>query len=160
MGVAVRFAKGVVEQIVAAAAATPAVEVCGLLLGTTDQVDRALACANVAAMPATAFEIDPAALIAALRADRAGGTRVLGCYHSHPGGTPVPSPRDAAAAAADGWLWLIVGQGAAGLFRAVTDGPLHGRFVALTVVPAQAGTQFPPSRPGATAGVGPPLSRG
>ncbi|MHA6722904.1 M67 family metallopeptidase [Sphingomonas sp. RS2018] len=116
------------RAISAEAAASPKREVCGLLYGGGDGIDAASACANVDGSPETAFEIDPATLIAAYRRERAGGPRIVGCYHSHPGGRPVPSLRDAAAAAADGWLWLIAGGGRIEAYRAVPDGAIHGRF--------------------------------
>ena len=130
MGSPVTFAKGVLAEIITLAAGS-ADEVCGLLFGTPDRVDAALACRNVAADPATAFEIDPAALLAAHRRARSGGPAIAGCFHSHPSGDVTPSLRDAAAAAANGWLWAIVGAGEVGLFRAVADGPIHGRFDAV-----------------------------
>ena len=133
MGTGVSFAKGVLEEIHSLAAASP-VEVCGLLFGTADRVDAMLACRNVASQPLTAFEIDPALLLAAHRVARRGGPTIAGCYHSHPGGDPTPSPRDAAAAAANGWLWVIVGGGEARVYRAVVAGAIHGRFDAVDVL--------------------------
>lgn len=109
-------------------AANPDREACGLLLGQGPHVATAQPCRNVAADPAQRFEIDPAALLAAHRAARSGGAAVLGHYHSHPAGSPVPSPRDAADAAPDGALWLIVGAREARLWRAVADGRLENRF--------------------------------
>ena len=127
MGSEVRFRKAVLDEIHARAAGSRD-EVCGLLLGTGGQAVEAVHCSNVAAHPATRFEIDPAQLIATFRRARGGGPQVLGCYHSHPSGASEPSPRDAADAASNGWLWLIVSNGATGLWRAVADGELHGRF--------------------------------
>ncbi|MET0361887.1 MAG: M67 family metallopeptidase [Sphingobium sp.] len=95
-----------------------ATEICGLLLGGQGRVDTFLASANVAADPARRFEIDPAVLIAAHRAARHGGPAIVGCYHSHPSGRAVPSAADAAQAAPEGMLWLIVGSGQARLWRA------------------------------------------
>ena len=85
-------------------------EVCGLLFGTQGRIAEAEATANVAADPARAFEIDPAALFAAHRRARDGGAQmaVIGHYHSHPSGAAVPSARDAAQAMGDGALWLIL----------------------------------------------------
>jgi proteasome lid subunit RPN8/RPN11 len=111
-----------------ALAASARDEVCGLLLGEGDDVTRLLPCRNVAADPAVRFEIDPAALIAAHRAARGGGERILGHYHSHPSGVARPSPRDAADAAPDGSIWLIVAGEAVTAWRAVADGAEHGRF--------------------------------
>nr|WP_235532789.1 M67 family metallopeptidase [Sphingomonas sp. Leaf412] len=109
-------------------------EVCGLLLGRGDRVMEVRACANVAADPARRFEIDPAALIAAHRAARGGGPRVIGHYHSHPSGDATPSPRDAADAVPDGSVWIVVAGDALTAWRATADGALHGRFVAIDVM--------------------------
>jgi proteasome lid subunit RPN8/RPN11 len=98
-----------------------------LLVGD-GRVDAYQACANVAERPADSFEIDPRALIAAYRAERAGGRAIVGCYHSHPSGDAMPSVRDAQAAEANGWIWLIVAGGEAKAFRAVEGGALHDMF--------------------------------
>ncbi len=122
MGVSVSISSGVLAALIAAAVASPEAEVCGLLLGAADRIDAVEACANVAANPARTFEIDPAALFAAHRRARGGGTAVIGHYHSHPSGKPIPSPRDAAQAMGDGALWLILGGGVARLWRSVEIG--------------------------------------
>jgi proteasome lid subunit RPN8/RPN11 len=109
------IARELLDTIRAAAAAEPGREVCGLLFGDADRIVAAAPAANVADDPADSFEIDPAALFAALRAERAGGARIVGHYHSHPNGRPDPSPRDAAAAE-PGRLWLIVAGGEARLW--------------------------------------------
>ena len=127
MGSQVTFAKGVLAEICAAAAASPD-EVCGLLFGTPDHVEAAQPCRNVAAAPATTFEIDPAQLVAAYREARRGGPVLIGCYHSHPSGDAMPSPCDASAAEANSWLWLIVTGGELRAFRAVEEGTIYGRF--------------------------------
>src|SRR3546814_12261042 len=75
------------------------------------------------------FEIDPAMLLSEHRRARADGHRVLGHYHSHPGGKPVPSLRDAANAHQDGALWVIAtADGALAAFCAVEGGVISGRF--------------------------------
>jgi proteasome lid subunit RPN8/RPN11 len=53
------------------------------------------------------FEIDPADHFAALRAARANGHEIVGCYHSHPNGKPEPSARDGEGAWEGGFVWLI-----------------------------------------------------
>ena len=108
--------------LLAAADASPDAEICGLLLGTPDHVAEIEPCANVAPDPARAFEIDPRALFAAHRRARGGGHAVIGHYHSHPSGQPIPSPRDAAQAMGDGALWLILGGGTARAWRSVEPG--------------------------------------
>lgn len=129
MVTAVGLSSEVLAAVRAHAAADAPLEACGLLLGERDRIARALPCRNVAADPGRTFEIDPAALLAAHRQARAGGPAVLGCYHSHPSGRAEPSVRDAADAAPDGRLWLILAGGEARLWRAVADGPHLGRFV-------------------------------
>lgn len=99
-------------KLLAIAAASPAIEVCGLLVGR-DRVEHIIAAANVAPDPRRCFEIDPKVLFAALRVERAGGDKVLGYYHSHPTGSPTPSATDTAHATVDGRIWLIIVKGRA-----------------------------------------------
>src|SRR5690606_32167971 len=86
-------------------------EACGFLLGDPGRIDRVVPARNVHATPHTHFEIDPQALLNALRAERHGGPRVVGYYHSHPQGTPEPSAIDREHARGDGRTWSIVGAG-------------------------------------------------
>ncbi|AOF95655.1 MULTISPECIES: M67 family metallopeptidase [unclassified Sphingobium] len=105
------------DRIVAVAAADDG-EICGLLLGQAGRIEAIAPAANVAADPARHFELDPAVLIAAHRAARSGGPKVIGHYHSHPSGVAIPSATDAACAMPDGTLWLIVAGEAVRLWRA------------------------------------------
>lgn len=143
MGAMAVFSTRVMDHIGQAVRADPTREACGVLLGGDDVVTDVLIADNVADNPATAFEIDPAVLVAAHRRARGGGPELLGWFHSHPRGDNRPSPTDAAMAAPDGRLWLIVGGApdhAPALWRAVSDGPVQGRFepVALHVTPHEA----------------------
>ena len=115
----------------AAAAAHPS-EACGILLGTRGRITEAREARNVHPAPATHFEIDPQALIDAHRAARAGGLAVIGYFHSHPVGEPVPSATDCACAAGDGKVWAIISAGtiSSGDVRFWTDG--EQGFVALS----------------------------
>jgi len=92
-------------------------EACGLLLGEEGRITEARRVANVAADRARHFEIDPQALIDAYRAQRSGGPRLLGYYHSHPGGVAQPSATDREMAPGDGKVWAIVGQGRVAFWR-------------------------------------------
>lgn len=125
---AVEITSGVLKRIVEEAGMASTREVCGLLLGSPECVTGVLPCRNVAPDPRAAFEIDPAQLIAAHRAARAGGPAVVGCYHSHPSGAALPSARDAEAAAPDGSIWIIVAGRGTGVYRAVENGRYVGRF--------------------------------
>ena len=113
---AVSISRALRAELLALAAAEPDREVCGLLFGGAARIESIRPCVNVSASPADSFEIDPAALIAAHKAERAGGPNVVGCYHSHPNGLCEPSARDAASAV-EGQLWLIVSSGEIGAWR-------------------------------------------
>ncbi len=108
-------------------------ETCGLLFGDNGTALGFLATKNVAENPLRHFEIDPADLIAAERAMRAGGPNILGYYHSHPSGAVEPSKTDAAMAAPDNRIWLIInGRQAAG-WQAVSNGEIYDRFDPITL---------------------------
>jgi predicted GIY-YIG superfamily endonuclease/proteasome lid subunit RPN8/RPN11 len=113
-----------------AAVAHP-LEACGILFGSAQGIAHALPCANVHPDPARRFEIDPAALIAAHKAARAGGPAVAGYYHSHPSGRAEPSTTDCTCAAADGMVWAIVAGRAVGFWRDSPGGfePLSYKIV-------------------------------
>ena len=115
------ISRSVLDAILAAAAAERD-EICGLLFGSADAITGWERTANVHPEPSRHFEIDPAALFAALRAERAGGPRLIGYIHSHPVGRAEPSPTDTEAAQPDGRLWMIVADGQATLWRATAEG--------------------------------------
>ncbi len=107
---AVMISSGIAAALCEASAAAWPHEACGLLFGEGDRIADWQLADNVAATPETHFEIDPAVLFAALRAERAGGATLLGYWHSHPNGVASPSATDAAMAS-DDRLWVIVGGG-------------------------------------------------
>ena len=97
-------------------------ECCGLLLGRGEpggagRIDTALPAANVSRQPCVRFEIDPAALLAAHKAARAGGPQILGYYHSHPQGHPVPSVTDCEHSTGDLRIWAIIAGGQVAFWR-------------------------------------------
>ena len=130
MRMALIVARGVIEALLAEAARHHPEECCGLLLGERG-IEAILPAANVAADPLRRFEIDPAALIAAHKAARAGGPTMAGYYHSHPAGPAAPSATDRAAASGDGRVWAIVGRGEARFWRDAPSG-----FEPLSYLPA------------------------
>ena len=124
---------GAIATLLAEAARAAPDECCGLLLGRADKVEEARPAVNVAPNPARHFEIDPAALFAAHRASRAGGLQLIGYYHSHPAGHPMPSATDCAHASGDSRAWAIIAGGSIGFWR---DGKLGFEALPYIVVEA------------------------
>jgi len=84
------------------------IECCGLLAGKGDVIDEQIATRNVR-NSAVAYQVDPVEHIAAVKAVRARGRRILGAYHSHPRTKAAPSATDVAEAYyGDGFLYVIV----------------------------------------------------
>jgi proteasome lid subunit RPN8/RPN11 len=104
----VTLADGVELAIIDHARAEAPRECCGLLVGTGDQVVRAVPAANIAADPTRRYLIEPRDHLAAIRSARADGLQVVGAYHSHPRSRARPSATDAADAFSD-FLYVIVG---------------------------------------------------
>lgn len=129
-----RISRALLAEIRQQAAIVSPLETCGLLFGDDREIMAMQVAQNVATDPSKHFEIDPAALFAAIRAERSGGARLAGYWHSHPSGNPDPSATDAAMAEPDGRLWLIVGGEAITLWRSVRAGDRHGRFDAVPLI--------------------------
>ena len=83
-------------------------ECCGLLVGTKACVARSVRARNLEAA-ATRYLVDPEDHFAAIRSARADGLEVIGAYHSHPSGAPVPSATDVAESnSGSDFLYVIV----------------------------------------------------
>jgi proteasome lid subunit RPN8/RPN11 len=106
-----RLPRALRDSIVAHCLAERPLEGCGLLLGDRHEasatVVEARPARNIRAS-ATQYEIEPEAVLAADRTARAAGRMLLGAWHSHPCGAPVPSAQDRAEAWPD-WCYLVVG---------------------------------------------------
>lgn len=90
------------DRLVVLAEGTPDREICGLLVRGAGGAVEPWPIANVAPSPSTAFELDPRALLSALRRlDETSGW-LVGVYHSHLAGGAELSARDLAGALADG----------------------------------------------------------
>jgi len=88
-------------------------ECCGLIEGAAApngwralQIHEA---ANIADNPKVRFLIDPQVQFDLMRRLRDAKTRIIGCFHSHPGGEPIPSATDRAEAYESDFLYLIAG---------------------------------------------------
>ena len=112
------ISREVLAGIRAAAAAAHPEEACGLLFGGDGLIDGWQEARNVAERRDVEFEIDPATLFAALRAERAGGPRLIGYWHSHPSGRVEPSTRDLDHAEVDEKIWVIVAGDDIGAWQA------------------------------------------
>ena len=108
-------------------------EACGLLFGENGTVSGYKLTRNTAENRLRHFEIDPGALIAAEREMRDGGRRIIGYFHSHPLGAVAPSKTDAAMAAADDRIWLIINGQDAAAWQAAENGEIYGRFDPITL---------------------------
>lgn len=129
---AVTIAGTVLDELVAHAIAGAPIEQCGLLIGRSGTVLRAHPARNTDASPRR-YTVDPVDHFAALRAARADGLAVIGAWHSHPAGAPVPSATDLSEATPD-FLYLIVGLAPAPEVRAwqLVDGNFAARHLVRT----------------------------
>jgi proteasome lid subunit RPN8/RPN11 len=110
-------------DLVSLAEGSPGAEVCGLLVRGGDGRVRPWPVANVSATPTTAFELEPAGLLRALRHLDGSGEELVAVYHSHLAGGPGLSARDLAGALIDG---VPVLPGAALLVISLEDGRASG----------------------------------
>lgn len=93
------------------------VECCGLMEGVANGEAAQILAIHPARNIAPAsdrFEIHPEDHFAALRAARANGHAIVGCYHSHPGGQARPSEIDRLGGGEENFVWLIAAPAGAG----------------------------------------------
>ena len=100
------------DRIEASAQSSLPRESCGIMLGAQNQdgwhVSGIVESRNIAPDDRTdRFEIDPALLLRVQKAARAGGPRMIGVYHSHPGGKAEPSSTDLETSWQSGMIWVI-----------------------------------------------------
>lgn len=105
------FSRSAYDEILAHAEAGGDEEVCGVLAGQRRgdeaRVEAVHRAANVADDPRTRYLIDPEEQLAIIEATEENGRDVVGFYHSHPRGPPVPSETDAERAAWQGYSYTI-----------------------------------------------------
>jgi proteasome lid subunit RPN8/RPN11 len=83
-------------------------ECCGLLVGRGESVVRGVRARNLDTSQ-TRYLIDPEDHFRAIRDARTDGLEIIGAYHSHPSGEPVPSATDIAEAnGGSDFLYVIV----------------------------------------------------
>jgi proteasome lid subunit RPN8/RPN11 len=139
-GSALEIGSGILDDILAAAAAGYPREACGILLGRLNEEKRIVEgyrpTPNRWPDRGDRYLIDPEALRRALEAEEAGGPRVLGFFHSHPDAPPVPSETDRELA----WPWyyyviIPVARGTPGEARVWELDPEAERFVEHPLAP-------------------------
>lgn len=84
-------------------------EACGLVIGRQNRVSEIIHIPNTAADPQHQYRMDDKALVTTLSRLEARGLELLGIYHSHPAGDPLPSPTDIRQATYPNTPYLIVG---------------------------------------------------
>lgn len=84
-------------------------EACGLLVGKNKHIQQIIPTPNISNDPCHRFNIAPSALAQHLSEIRSQGLSLLGFYHSHPEGEPIPSPTDIREATYPDAIHLIVG---------------------------------------------------
>ncbi len=89
------FSKGLLGALTAEAASAAPRETGGLLLGReAGRVRRFVGLPNGSLRPERHFRAEIAAYLRAVEEARGAGRRVLGLFHSHPHGAPLPSRED------------------------------------------------------------------
>lgn len=105
---------GQADQLIAQAFADFPRETCGLIggirRGKIDQASEIIPIQNTAPDPIHAYHMDERALAAALTGLEKRGLTLVGIYHSHPQGDPVPSSQDIREAAYPDTAYLIIGM--------------------------------------------------
>jgi proteasome lid subunit RPN8/RPN11 len=84
-------------------------EVCGIIAGTEERVLEILPIANVAVDPYHTYYMEERQFTYTLLTLEARGLSLLGFYHSHPTGDPIPSHIDVHQAAYPHTPYMIVG---------------------------------------------------
>lgn len=106
--------RDLLDEITRAAEAAFPHECCGLLAGTAGaggetRVTRVVASPNVTETRAEdSFEVDPQVRFDLMRALDGTDERIVGHYHSHPGGPAMPSATDLRMAYETDLIWVIV----------------------------------------------------
>ena len=104
----IQIQSAVLREMIEHARRDPRLECCGLLAGRDHQITHAYPAENVAARPATNYEVATKEIINLTRQIRENELELLGIYHSHPNGAEEPSPTDVATAGYPDVAYFIV----------------------------------------------------
>lgn len=86
----------------------PRLECCGFLAGADGIITRACPAENIAANPATSYEVATKEIVRVMREIRDAGLELSGIYHSHPNGKGEPSETDIATAGYPDVAYFII----------------------------------------------------
>jgi proteasome lid subunit RPN8/RPN11 len=95
-GTTIRITARILRQLIDHARQNPQVECCGVLAGCDGIITHAFPGGNIAANPATSYEVATKEIVRVMREIRAAGLELSGIYHSHPNGRGEPSDTDIA----------------------------------------------------------------
>jgi proteasome lid subunit RPN8/RPN11 len=126
--------RSAVEALLAHARAEAPYECCGLLIGGSRLVERAVPASN-ARRSESSYLVDPGDHFAAIRAAREAGQAVIGGYHSHPRGPALPSATDLKESAGPDFLYVIAAPAERGGWRLGAFYLDGGNFIEVTLVP-------------------------
>jgi len=99
------------EAILAHAEFCAPMECCGLLAGPSPAVVSFVYPLTNADLSPVAYTIEPYEHYRAWKHAEANGWNLIGAFHSHPSGPPLPSPTDLRLAVETDWIYLIVSGG-------------------------------------------------
>jgi proteasome lid subunit RPN8/RPN11 len=108
--------RAAVNRLLAAAQASPGVEVCGFVVRTADGCEVRQV-ANVSGNPERQFEMEPHGMIETFRRVRDDGEEILAIYHSHPAGPSRPSALDQQLAYYPELPYLVISLGTRGVLE-------------------------------------------
>jgi len=123
-------------------------EACGLIAGIGEQAHEIIPMANVADEPQHQFRLDDEQFTKTMFDLERAGLSLIGIYHSHPSGDPIPSQIDIREAAYPDTAYVIVGLRDSGARLAAWD----IRILEVNPVELYVGINPPPPQD-------PPLSR-
>ncbi len=132
-----------VQTLIAYVRAEAPREACGIIAGHRDRAVEIIPIPNTAADPQHSYYMDERRLVETLSSLPARHLDLLGFYHSHPQGDPIPSTTDIKQASYPDTPYLIVGlKGTEARLAAWSM-----RFGQVSEVPLQIGTQAARSTP-------------
>lgn len=97
------------QQIARHALETAPQEACGVIGGIDGRALRIIPIPNTASDPQHHYTLDHAAFVKAIFSLEREGLSLIGFYHSHPGGDPIPSQTDIREANYPDTAYLIIG---------------------------------------------------